>query len=79
MVKIPPQSEEEVDVLRSQSHYDNWLFSKSEDFKQEQQIKEYLYGDYQDEELEDCFHLLEHLDDLPSELEDDLDALEEGL
>jgi hypothetical protein len=76
MVKIPPQSDEELDLLRSQSHYEHWLFSKSEDFKQSKKIIEYLYGDYHDDELEECFSLIEHIDDFPNDLEDELDALE---
>ncbi len=44
MVRLPPQSKEEIDRIRKQSE-EEFLYLKKEDVKQQRQIRQYLDGD----------------------------------
>jgi hypothetical protein len=55
MVKLPPQSKEEIEKIKQQFEAD-FLFLKKEDAKQRQRIREYIDGDeyeYDDEYLDE--------------------------
>ncbi len=44
MVRLPPQSKEEIDRIRKQFE-EEVLYLKKEDIKQQRQIRQYLDGD----------------------------------